>query len=383
MRDAPDLKPKTLAAQGAYGGDPVTGGIIPPLQPATTFARDRDYRLIAEAHEYARDDNPTFLPAEALLARLEGAEAALLFGSGTAAASALIQALEPGDRMIAPRVMYWGLRNRFADFAARWGLDFALFDATEPGAMERAIEAGPTKLVWIETPCNPTWDVIDIAAAAEAAHAQGAILAVDSTVATPVLTRPLELGADLVMHSATKYLNGHSDVVAGVLATARRDGLWDRIATNRVGGGALLGSFEAWLLLRGLRTLFLRVAAASASALTIARHFDGHEKLSAVLYPGLSSHPGHEVAQRQMIGGFGGMLSLRVRGGAPAALRVAGAANVFVRATSLGGIESLIEHRASIEGPSSPVPDDLLRLSVGIEDTVDLIDDLAQALDRV
>jgi len=376
-----DVAPETLTAQGAYAGDPESGGVLPPIQPSTTFLRDESYRLLREGHEYARDHNPTFRPAEVLLARLEGAETALLFGSGSSAALAVLQALEPGDRVVAPQVMYWGLRNRFRDFAARWGLDFALFDATQPGALAAAIAGGRTRLVWIETPTNPSWDVIDIAEAARLAHDAGAVLAVDSTVATPVLTRPLEHGADLVMHSATKYLNGHSDLVAGALATARSDEFWRRCADYRA-GGALLGSFEAWLLHRGMRTLFLRVPRACATALAVARHFEGHGKLSALLYPGLESHPGHAVARRQMNGGFGGMLSLRLKGGAKAALAAAGACRVFARATSLGGLESLIEHRASTEGPSSPVPDDLLRLSIGIEAPQDLIADLEQALAR-
>ncbi|MCG8356875.1 MAG: PLP-dependent transferase [Kiloniellales bacterium] len=382
MTDRSSLKPETLAAHGLYPGDPVTGAVIPPVQPATTFARDERYALLQEGMSYARDANPTYLPAEGLLARLEGGEAALVFSSGNAAASTVIQSLEPGDRVVAPKVMYWGLRGRFGDFASRWGLDFALFDAHEPDGLARAIEGGRTRLVWIETPSNPTWDVIDIAAAAALAHAAGARLAVDSTVATPVLSRPLEHGADLVMHSATKYLNGHSDVVAGALATARRDEFWQRIETNRAGGGAILGSFEAWLLQRGLRTLYLRVGRACESALAIARHFDGDPRLSAVLYPGLPSHPGHAVAARQMSGGFGGMLSLRVAGGAGPALATAKACRLFLRATSLGGVESLIEHRATIEGPGSPIPEDLLRLSIGIEHPDDLIADLDQALPR-
>jgi len=242
------------------------------------------------------------------------------------------------------------------------------------------VRKGETRLVWIETPSNPTWDVIDIEAAAEAAHSAGAMLAVDSTVATPVLTRPVEHGADLVMHSATKYLNGHGDVVAGALVTARRDEFWDQLAEQRHSGGAIAGSFEAWLLQRGMRTLFMRVRQASESALRIARDLEGHPALEAILYPGLASHPGHSVARRQMHGGFGGMLSLRVRGGADAALAVAGKCEVFIRATSLGGVESLIEHRYSIEGPASPIPPDLLRLSIGAEAVEDLIEDLRQAL---
>jgi cystathionine gamma-synthase len=235
-------------------------------------------------------------------------------------------------------------------------------------------------LVWIESPANPTWAITDIVAAAEIAHGAGARLAVDSTVATPVLTRPIALGADIVMHSATKYLNGHSDVVAGALVAARHDEFWERIAAIRASHGAILGSFEAWLLLRGMRTLSLRVERACASAQRIAEHFADHSHVAAVLYPGLPAHPGHEIAARQMHGGFGGMLSVRVAAGEAAAIAAAARVRVFKRATSLGGVESLIEHRASIEGPGSPAPPDLLRLSVGIEDAQDLIDDLEQAL---
>ncbi len=230
-------------------------------------------------------------------------------------------------------------------------------------ALAQAVRPGRTKLVWAETPGNPTWEVTDIAAAAGIAHGAGARLAVDSTAATPVLTRPIAHGADIVMHSATKYLNGHADVLAGVLVTARDDEPWRRVRALRHDGGAVLGPFEAWLLLRGMRTLFLRVRACSRSAQTLAEHFERHPKVAHVLYPGLAGHPGHEVAARQMEGGFGGMLSLRVAGGAPAALEVCGRTKVFKRATSLGGVESLIEHRASIEGPDSAVPDDLVRLA--------------------
>ncbi|GMR17252.1 MAG: cystathionine gamma-synthase [Gammaproteobacteria bacterium] len=373
-------EPETVVAQGMHYVDPNTGGIIPPIQPSTTFARDRDYRLIAAEHSYARDENPGFLPAERMLAGLEGAEAGLLFSSGMAAAMAVVQALRPGDHIVAPRVMYWGLRNWLLQFCENWGLGLDLYDATDPHALQQAVIAGRTRLVWIETPCNPTWDVIDIAAAADVAHAGGALLAVDSTVATPVLTRPLEFGADIVMHSATKYLNGHGDVVAGALVTASTDEFWRRIADVRAKGGAILGSFEAWLLQRGMRTLFLRVRKASDSAAKIAQHFAAHPALDAVLYPGLESHPGHDIARRQMSGGFGGMLSLRVKGGEAAALQVVRKLRLFIRATSLGGVESLAEHRYSIEGPQSPIPRDLIRLSIGIEATGDLVADLEQAL---
>ena len=298
-----------------------------------------------------------------------------------AAAAAVVQSLKPGDHIVAPTVMYWGLRNWLVEFCARWGIELSQFDAADPDDLEARVQAGRTTLVWIETPCNPTWDVIDIETAAEIAHGAGARLAVDSTVATPVLTRPIEFGADIVMHSATKYLNGHGDVVAGALVTATDDEHWDRLRHIRAEAGAIPGAFEAWLLQRGMRTLFLRVRQASGSALAIARHFEGHPALASVLYPGLESHPGHAIAKKQMQGGYGGMLSFCVGEDESAALEMVRKVSVFVRATSLGGVESLIEHRYSIEGPSSPIPRNLVRLSIGVEALDDLVDDLAQALD--
>ncbi len=371
---------ETSIAQGMHFIDRTTGAVIPPLQPSTTFARDEDYQLLVPQHSYGRDDNPSFGPAERMLARLEDGEDALLFSSGMAAAMAVIQALKPGDHIVAPTIMYWGLRNWLKRFCDNWGLELDLFAPSDPDDLARKVKKGRTRIVWIETPCNPTWDVIDIAQAVNIARDAGARVVVDSTVATPVLTRPLELGADIVMHSATKYLNGHGDVVAGALVSARQDEFWERVCAVRAEGGAILGTFEAWLLQRGMRTLFLRVRRASESAMRIAHHFEGHKKLEAVLYPGLESHPGHVIAAGQMQGGFGGMLSLRVKGGEKAALNVACKCSVFVRATSLGGVESLIEHRYSIEGANSPIPKDLLRLSIGIEDVTDLIEDLQQAL---
>ncbi len=380
MTDVDKRRPATLAAQTLHSIDPASGGVVPPIQPATTFVRDRNYDPLVEGRVYARDQAPNPEQAEALLARLEGGREGLLFASGMAAAAAVIQALRPGDHIVAQNVMYWTLRNWMISFCADWGIELDLVDATRAGALDAAIKPGKTRLVWLETPANPTWDVVDIAAVAEAAHAAGALVVVDSTVVTPVLSRPLELGADIVFHSATKYLNGHSDVLAGALVTAREDAFWARVRDNRLNVGAVLGTFESWLLLRGMRTLFLRVARCSENAMAIARHFEGHEAIEAVLYPGLESHPGHAIARKQMPGGFGGMLSLRVKGGREAALRCAGKLNCFLRATSLGGVESLVEHRASIEGPESPIPADMLRLSVGIEDVEDLISDLETAL---
>jgi cystathionine gamma-synthase len=297
-----------------------------------------------------------------------------------AAATAIFQALLPGDHVLVSRVLYWGVRKWLAEFALTWGLDVEFVDATDLEAVGSAIRPGRTRLVWVETPANPMWEITDLAAVCELAHAAGARVAVDNTVATPVHTRPLEFGADLVVHSATKYLNGHSDVLAGAVLTARRDPFWERIRSWRRNAGAVPGPFEAWLLQRGMRTLFLRVRRASDSALAIARQLQGHPALTAVLYPGLESHPGHQIAARQMRGGFGGMLSIRLAGGAEQAMAVLGAVRVFKRATSLGGVESLIEHRRSQEGPSSPVPEDLLRLSIGIEAPEDLLADLDTAL---
>lgn len=374
-----ETHPESIAAQALGWIDESTRAINPPIHVSSTFLRDADNQY-RSGRVYMRDQNPAFDHAEAVITALEGGHETLLFASGMAAATAAFQGLQPGDHVLAPAVMYWSLRNWLMGYATRWGLDVELIDMTTPAAVEAALQPGRTKLVWVETPANPLWTITDIAATAALAHAAGALLAVDSTSATPVLTRPIELGADLVMHSATKYLNGHSDLTAGTLTVAADGDYWARVRAVRAQGGGTLGSFESWLLVRGLRTLYLRVRAASASALAIASHFDGHPLVAEVLYPGLASAHGHEVASRQMTGGFGGMLSLRVAGGEDAAIAVAASTRLWKRATSLGGVESLIEHRASVEGIGSPVPLDLLRLSVGIEHVDDLIADLEQAL---
>ena len=372
--------PETLLAQAMHYIDPAWGGIVPPVHMATTYARDAHYEPRAAGVSYGRDKNPGYVLAERVIATLEGGEDALLFSSGLAAATALFQTLEPGDHVIAPIVMYHGLRDWLKHFSNNWKVDIDFYDAGEPGALEAAIDPGRTRIVWVETPANPSWAITDIAAAARAAHAGGACLAVDSTVATPLLTRPLELGADFVFHSATKYLNGHSDVIAGALVNARDDARWQAARFQRLFGGAIPGPMEAWLLTRGMRTLHVRVQRMCENALAVARHFEGHGRIARVLYPGLESHPGHTVAAAQMRGGFGGMLSLLVDGDADAARAIATRTRVFVPATSLGGVESLIEHRATVEGPESPVPPNLLRLSIGIENVSDLIEDLEQAL---
>jgi cystathionine gamma-synthase len=375
----PDLDIATRVARALGAIDQASGALVPPVHSSTTYVRDRDYKLPG-TWSYGRPDNPTVEAVEAVLRSIEGGADALLFSSGMAAATAVFQALTPGDHVVAPRIMYWALRNYLMESLQPWGVAVDLVDMTDIGALAGAMRPGRTRVVWIETPANPTWAVTDIAAAADIAHKAGAILAVDSTAATPVLTRPLEHGADVVMHSASKYLNGHSDVLAGALIAARDDSFWQRIVRARWEGGAILGGFEAWLLLRGLRTLVVRVRQASVSARAIAEHCLGHPGIEQVLYPGLGNDPGHGIAKLQMSGGFGGMLSIRVKGGREAALAVAGRLRLFARATSLGGVESLVEHRASIEGPDSPVPADLLRLSVGIESASDLIADLDQAL---
>jgi cystathionine gamma-synthase len=371
--------PETFTAQACHFIDPATHAVVPTLSAATTFARAGDYGH-PPVSQYSRTKNPTDVPLEETLAALEEAAAAAVFGAGMAAATAIVMALKPGDQIIAHNMIYWSFRAWLIDFCATWGMDLVLLDCQDLDAVRAEVDPGRTKLLWIETPSNPLWQVLDIQALAEIAHQAGARLAVDSTCATPVLTRPLTLGADLVMHSATKYLNGHSDVLAGAVMTAVADDFWERIKLNRTQIGNVLGPFESWLLLRGLRTLHLRVARQCATALTIARRFDGHPRVAAVLYPGLPDHRGHAIACRQMAGGFGGMLSLRVAGGHGPSVAAIKRAQVFLRATSLGGVESLIEHRATIEGAGTDVPDDLLRLSIGLEHPDDLIADLEQML---
>jgi len=378
------MKPASIAAQALGWEDEKTRAIVPPIHTSTTFIRDPDNQF-RSGRVYARDQNPTFDQAEAVLTALEGGYASLLFASGMAAATAVFQALSPGDHVLAPKVMYWSLRNWLANFATQWGLRVEFIDMTSADELRRAIQPGKTKLVWIETPANPLWSITDISLSCEIAHAAGAAVAVDSTVATPVLTRPFEFGADIVMHAGTKYLNGHSDVIAGTLTTRVDGPLWQRIRSVRAQVGGVLGTFEAWLLTRGMRTLFPRVRVACASAQAIAEHFATHPRIEEVMYPGLASFRGHATAAKQMQGGFGGMLSIRVRGpggGEAAAIAAAAKVELWKRATSLGGVESLIEHRASIEGAGTPAPANLLRLSTGIEDTGDLIADLEQALGR-
>ena len=368
----------SLLAKGP-GADPVTGAMGPPIQPATTFIRDDSYELVGE-HIYARYGSPTNDAVEGLIAELEGAPDAALFGAGLAAVASVFETVRAGAHIAVPLVMYHGAQDWIRRIAERRDIGLTLFEDVSPASIEAALEPGRTDLVWLECPVNPTWDVADLTAVSDVAHAAGALLAVDGTGAPPVTTRALDFGADYVFHSGTKYYNGHSDVLAGILAPRVKDERWDEIREIRKMTGGVLGPFGAWLLQRGMRTMHLRYQRASSNALELARHLETHSGVERVLYPGLESHPDHEVASRQMTGGFGGMLSVLTAGGEKAAAATVRAVEIFEPATSLGGVESVIEHRSVVEGPHSVVPPNLLRISVGIESVDDLVTDLDQAL---
>jgi len=370
--------PATQITQGMGWTGPTYGDVVLPVHMATTYERDpANYK---QGLSYGRDHNPTFEQPEAVIACLEKGEACRIYSSGMAAAAALFQALAQGDHVVIQDVLYWGVRAFLKELPANWGMVIDWFPSGDLEALKAKLKPGATRLVWVESPANPAMTVTDIAAAAAIAHEAGALLVCDNTFATPLITRPIELGADIVMHSATKYLNGHSDVVAGALVTARDTDFWRRVAAVRHLAGAILGPFEAWLLMRGLRTLHLRVERASANALALARFLDDHDAVEEALYPGLENFAGYEIARRQMTGGFGGMLSVRIKGGEAVAKRVWAAFRLIKTATSLGGVESLVEHRASVEDASSTVAKDLLRISVGIEHIDDLIADMDRAL---
>jgi cystathionine gamma-synthase len=375
-RTFPAFTPRTLAASALGACEPMTRALTPPIHVATTYIRGEDSSCSA-GFVYGRSDNISIHQAEALIAELEHASGAMMFSSGMAAATAVFLSLPP-THIVAPRLMYWGLRQWLSDLP-RYGHAVTFVDMSDLGAVRDAIVPGKTGLVWIETPSNPLWTITDIQAVSTVAHLAGAAVCADSTASTPILTRPLDCGCDLVVHSATKYLNGHSDVVAGVVATARNDAAWARIRYVRERHGAVLGPFDAFLLLRGLRTLDLRVRAQCRTAAVLANQLKVHPAVRSVFYPGLPGHAGHAIAARQMSGGFGGMLSIRF-GSRADAIAAAARVQLWRRATSFGGVESLIEHRASIEGKNSLCPDDLLRLSAGLEDPDDLYRDLVQAL---
>jgi cystathionine gamma-synthase len=357
--------------------DPATGAVNPPIYLTTTFGRAADGTL-PHGFIYARSDNPTRRELERSLAALEGGGVGLAFASGMAATAAVFQSLGPGDHVVAPEDAYYGTAKLLREVMAGWGLSSTLVDMTDPAAVAAAVTPR-TRLVWIETPSNPALAVTDIARVAAIAHAVGARCVCDNTWATPVLQRPLELGCDLVMHSSTKYLGGHSDLTGGALVGPAEDEWTGRLRTLQTLGGAVPSAFDCWLLMRGIRSLPWRMRGHQENAAAVAAFLARHDAVDVVHYPGLPDDPGHAVAARQM-SGFGGMVSMQVKGGAEAALAVTRRVQIFTAATSLGGVESLIEHRASVEGPESRTPPGLLRLSIGLEHAEDLIEDLDQAL---
>jgi cystathionine gamma-synthase len=374
------MRIETLAVHAGHGVDPTTGAVTPPIHLSSTFERDADggYRA---GHVYTRTSNPNRDAVEQTLAQLEGGALAIAFSSGSAASHAVFQALAPGDHVLAPNDAYYGTLRQLRELLGTWGLLVDVVDMADLDAVQRALRP-TTRLVWVETPSNPLVRVVDIARLAELAHSVGARCAVDNTWATPVLQLPLREGADVVMHSTTKYLGGHSDLLGGMLVTRARDDFAERLLSIQKLGGAVPSPFDSWLLLRGIRTLPWRMRAHCDNASVVANFLATHAKVEAVHYPGLESHPGHEIARRQM-NDFGGMLSVQIRGGQDAALELTRQLTLFTRATSLGGTESLIEHRASVEGPVTLAPDNLLRVSIGLEHADDLVDDLQAALDRL
>jgi cystathionine gamma-synthase len=371
------MKIETLAVHAGRRSDPATGAVTPPIHLSTTFERspDGEYPL---GFSYAREGNPTRQSLEECLAALEGGKEALAFSSGLAVATALLQGLEPGDHIIAPDDVYFGLRQVIGGVFAKWPLETSYVDMTDIAAMRAAIRPS-TRLVLIETPSNPLMRITDLAAVARIAQDANAISVCDGTFTTPVLQRPLDCGVDMVWHSTTKYISGHSDVTGGALITRYDNYLFERARKSLMFGGAAPSPFDCWLTLRGVSTLPWRMRAHSGNAHAIVEFLQKHPAVERVHYPGLPEHPGHDIAGRQM-SGWGGMLSFQVRGGREAAMAVAGRVRLFTRATSLGGPHSLIEHRASIEGSGTKTPQNLLRASIGLENSEDLIADLRQAL---
>jgi cystathionine gamma-synthase len=371
------MRIETRAVHAGGGVDPATGAVAAPIHLSTTFERDPDGSF-PRGHVYSRNSNANRNALEACLAMLEGGVGAAAFGSGTAASLAVFLSLGPGDHVIAPHDVYHGTARLLRDHLRAWGLGVTFVDMTDPGAVGAAVRP-ETRLVWVETPSNPLLKITDVAAVAAIAHDAGARCVVDNTFATPVLQRPFERGADLVVHATTKYLGGHSDVMGGAVVARVADAFWERVRAVQVNGGAVPSPFDCWLVLRSIRTLPARMRAHAAHARAVAEFLRAHPRVERVHYPGLPGHPGHAIAARQM-SGFGGMVSVQVRGDRAAAMDVAAKVRLFTRATSFGTVESLIEHRASIEGPESRTPDNLLRLSIGLEHPDDLIEDLAQAL---
>ena len=368
---------ETRAIHAGMHVDEETGAVAPPIHLSTTFERS-DQGDPSRGYSYVRDGNPTQARLEEALAAIDGAEGALVFGSGMAAGAALLQALPKGAHVLLPDDCYYGYRELAEDYFERWGLSFDVVAMEDLDAVRRAMRA-ETKVIWAESPSNPLLKVVDLRVLAAIAHERGASLVVDGTFATPALQQPIDLGADVVLHSTTKYLGGHTDVQGGSLAFRKKDAWYEEALHVRKLAGGVGSPFNSWLVLRGIRTLAVRMRVHSENAMEVARFLAGHERVEAVFYPGLERHPGHEIAKAQM-SAFGGMLSFLVRGGRADALAVAAKTKLFTRATSLGSTESLIEHRNSSEGPGSRTAENLLRVSVGLEHAEDLVEDLAQAL---
>ena len=373
------MRIETRAVHAGRHVDPATGAVTPPIHLSTTFERSAsgEYPL---GYSYSREDNPNRRDLEECVAEIEGGRRALIFASGLAVAAAIVQGLEPGDHILAPDDVYWGLRKVIGEVFGKWNLETSYVDLTDLSGVRAALRPN-TRLIWIETPSNPLLKITDLAGIAQLARAAApnAITVCDGTFATPVLQSPLDCGIDMVTHSTTKYIGGHSDVVGGALITRHDNYLFERARRSQQYGGAVPSPFDCWLTRRGIDTLPYRVRIQSENALRIASWLRGHPAVEHVHYPGLPDHPGHAVAARQM-SGFGGMLSFQVRGGRETALAAAAGCRLFIRATSLGGAHSLIEHRASVEGPQTRTPQNLLRISVGLEHPDDLIEDLERAL---
>jgi cystathionine gamma-synthase len=370
------MRIETLAVHAGIRVDPSTGAVVPPLHTATTFEHEPD-STYPRGYLYSRTANPNRNALEECLAELENGAGAVAFASASAATAAVFQALAPGDHVVAPLDAYFGTGKLLRDTFIPWGLAVDFVDMTDTTAIKSELTPR-TKIVWVETPSNPLWRVTDVAAVAALAHGAGAVCVCDNTSA-PIIQRPLALGADLVVYATTKYLGGHGDVLGGAVVARTRDALFERVRAIQGSGGAVPSPFDCWLVRRGIRTLPWRMRAHSDNALKVATFLAAHPRVEAVHYPGLASHPQHEIARRQMTG-FGGMLSVQVRGGRDAAFAVERKVRIFTCATSFGGTESLLEHRASVEGAATRSPDNLLRLSIGLEHADDLIEDLGQAL---
>ncbi|MEM9278189.1 MAG: PLP-dependent transferase [Pseudomonadota bacterium] len=383
MSKSNSQKPETIAARLSGFTDAGSGGVVPPMQPSTTFVRDEDYNLVYPENSYGRDNNDQVRLAEKIICQLEGGEDSLLFGSGMAAISVLFSSLKRGEKLIVQSGIYWGTTAHIRSFCEHREITLIEADASDTDALTQLVSREEPAMVFVETPSNPWIKVCDVAALAVATKQASSFLAVDATAATPVLMQPLAMGADVVVHSATKAINGHSDVLAGVLTCSDTSSrVWQHVTRERHGAGAILSAQAAWLLIRGMRTLPLRMARMCENALEIARFLDGHEKVSEVWYPGLETHNGHSLAKRQMHGGFGYLMSFLVRGGKEEALAFCRHLHGIHRATSLGGTESLVEHRHTIEGDLTGCPENLIRLSVGIENLEDLKSELDDALSK-